>query len=195
MSDTMPVVGNESYEAPPIYAIFDDHEELKPNMINYLSIMADLHNEGFKDPATIAKTEVFMIKFTCFNHSLRIDGHMVKTLYEALQAYTKLEQRSFDACARDIWSYYREDIINCFNEDKGSDKILEAIDRYIEFKKSIDDVSPEAAEEIDKLVKMSDEEFQEELDKQEREFDEEIDRQFERKYDPDYDIPDELYEE
>lgn len=185
----------KDFVADPIYKCVKENEALRNLLYNYLMIITDLHKEGFKDPTTIAKTEVFMARGSCFNHSSDITGNLIRKLYDELQTFTKLDQKNMDACARDIWNYYREDLILAYRDDHQHEKFNEVIDRYIGFKESIDNVSPEVAKEIDDLVKMSDEEFQESLDKEEKEFDEEIDRQFNRKFDPEFDIPDETYQE
>lgn len=141
------------------YEDIDQNAELKSCLNQYLSVVVDLFNEGFKDPLGLAKAEVFFAKYSCFNHSIAINSCLIKQLNERLSAFSKKEQRSIDICARDIWKYHKEDIIDYFGNAMHHRRFDEIIDRYIAFKKEINNVSPEVAKEIDDLINMSEEEF------------------------------------
>lgn len=141
------------------YEDIEQSEKLKSCLNQYLSVIVDLFNEGFKDPLGLAKAEVFLAKYSCFNHSIAINSHLIKQLNEQLTKFSKKQQRSVDVCARDIWKYYRDDIVDLFGCAMHHHRFDNIIDYYITFKKEINNVSPEVAKEIDDMVNMSDDEF------------------------------------
>lgn len=183
-------MAEEKYVAPPPYQAIQKSDDLKQCLNQYLSLIADLYQEGFRDPVTLAKVEAFGAKYSCYNHSPDINGVTIGQLADQLSQFSTMEQRHLDVCARDIWKYYRDDILEKFEKSLHHFRFNDIIDGYIAFKESIENVSPEVAKEIDELVAMSDEEFEESLEKDEEEFDRKVDQEF-----SDYDIPDEsLYE-
>lgn len=172
------------------YEYIDQNADLKSCLNQYLSVIVDLHNEGFTDPVGLAKAEVFLAKYSCFNHSIAINSHLIKRLYDQISEFSKKEQNSIDICARGIWAYYKEDLIDLFGNAMHHHRFDNIIDQYISFKKGIENVSPEVAKEIDDLVNMSDEEFENSI----HQYDEEDNSGSDESI-SDYDIPDEkLYE-
>lgn len=177
------------------YEDIDNSQELKSCLNQYLSVIVDLSNEGFSNPLDLAKAEVFYARYSCFNHSIAINSHLIQKLYNQISAFSKKEQRSLDICARDIWKNYKEDIIDQFGMAMHHNRFDNIIDMYITFKRRIDSISPEVAEEIDNLMNMSDDEFNQYLkDKDEEEDEDDSPSEPEEKF-SDYDIPDEsMYE-
>ena len=55
----------------------------------------------------------------------------------------------------------------------GNKQYMDILDEYLEFKTKIDTISPEAAAEVDRLVEMSDEEFEAEMNKPDEDEEEE----------------------
>ena len=176
----------------PAYEYIDQNDTLKSCLNQYLSIIVDLHNEGFTDPVGLAKAEVFLARYSCFNHSIAITSNLIKRLYEQMSEFSKREQNSIDVCARAIWSYYKEDLIGLYGNAMHHHRFDNIINQYITFKKDIENVSPEVAKEIDNLINMDDKEFEESLLDEDDSSDT---SQSNQEYMPDYDIPDEkLYD-
>ena len=181
------------------YDVIGESEGLKHCLRKFLIVIADLYNEKYKDPITVATAEVFYAGRPCYNHR-NIDAvNIIRRLVRDLEQVTEKDKEHLRSTARDIWNYNSEDIFTAVFSDNNnpndiakdaSEKVDSVIETYIQFRKDIDTVPPDVAKEIDDMMKMSDEEFKENMRKQEEEDNREIDRKYEERI-TDYEIPDE----
>ena len=102
-------------------------------------------------------------------------------LLKTMGTLTEEERRKVDMTIRDLVDHYKViDLIKAESIDKESDDLTPIInkilDDYMEFRISLDTVTPEDSEEIEKILEMSDEEY----DAYQKAKDDELEAQFEK---------------
>ena len=156
-----------------------ESKEGRESVVSYIDRVYALKARKFADPINKAKAEILVgeIFFTNDNGIPYIDNYFIKS-YLAL---TEEEKRKVDMTIRDLVDHYKViDLIKAESIDKESDDLTPIInkilDDYMEFRTSLDTVTPEDSEEIEKILEMSDEEY----DAYQKAKDDELEAQFEK---------------
>ena len=159
-------------EAYEIFKIKEDKSDyIDPNrqLMDQLLARADSMLKGnMSDIASKIKAELLMGHCFFGSRNDAVDAFITaaSTYYKTLSI---ADQRNTDATLRDIIETFGEEI------KTGDKQYMDILDEYLEFKTKIDTISPEAAAEVDRLVEMSDEEFEAQMNKPDDEEEEEYD--------------------
>ena len=142
-----------------------DKEEGKLAVCEYLKRILVLRDRKEKSPIDKVKAEILIgeIFFGTEDPQVASKDHIVKYL-----ALDDNDRRKVDMTIRDLVDHYKvEDMIKVASLDvsEGANAdINELIDKvlndYIEFRTTLDTVSPEDSAEIEKILEMSDEEYE-----------------------------------
>ena len=119
-----------------------------------------------RNPMTMIITECFVAGEPLYN----VAEESFQRILEIIRELDHLKVRRVKIVLNDIWDYNHAELLE-YGVDM--DKI---IDDYYDLKVKLDDVSPEVSDEVDRIVNMSDEEFEQSLEEDERKFNESIDK-------------------
>lgn len=139
------------------YNILDKEDGLLTTT-HYISRIYYFTKNKIKDPINKIKAETY-----CgLPLWLWTDGDENKckviSLYNSL---SEEDQRKVDMTVRDLVDHYK--VLDMIDTENPTDDVIPVIDKvlkdYIEFRTSLDNVTPEDSEEIEKILEMSDEEY------------------------------------
>ena len=153
-----------------------EKEEGKASVSLYIQHILNMKEKQIVDPIGKAKAEI-LYETPIWNSG---DSDVARDL---INGYNKLcgeDQRKVDMTIRDLFDHYKvEDIIKAEALNASDKEITELIGKvlndYMEFRVSLDTVTPEDSEEIEKILEMSDEEY----DAYQKAKDAELEAQFE----------------
>lgn len=127
----------------------------------FLIRVAQLESLASKDPISMTSAEVMNGK-PCFGYFPDFFGYkyeledLINDIKENFESFDMQDKRRIMSTIRGIWEYHSVDIV------ENHKTISEAIDEYVSFKKSIDDVDEETKAEVDQMVKEAESECDEE---------------------------------
>lgn len=146
------------------YDILDKEDGLSAVAL-YIERIVSLRRANVKDPIGKIKAEIL------YETPIWVAGEPDKA-FEVIKLYNSLnveDQRKVDMTIRDLIDHYK--VENIIENDRLScvatgdticleETIRKVIGDYIEFRTTLDTVSPESSEEIEKILEMSDEEYE-----------------------------------
>ena len=176
------------------YELIEMHDGMNEDEINartavyqFLCRMYFMEKEEISDPFAKLKTEIMLGK-PAFElaPAMMANPNFIQVLDHGIIAYNALSsanRRFVEIAVRDIWDNYKDRIMDLTIDVDSiilrdvNHSLVDIIDEYVEFKKNIDNVSPEAAAEVERLANMTDEEFEAEMNREDidEEEEEEVD--------------------
>ena len=142
-----------------------EKEEGRTSVITYIGRIMTLRSRGFKDPISKAKAEILVGDLFFLKNDDAITSNAFISSFLALSSE---DQRKVEMTIRDLIDHYKvEDMIKTesLNVPEGATRkinelIGKVLDDYMEFRITLDTVTPEDSEEIEKILEMSDEEYE-----------------------------------